>query len=100
MAEKRRRRTAQELIEDIEKQIEAARGEIEAQQTKLEEIKKGTAAKIKDLKAKIKKLESRKENLLNPKPRTARVGMNKVMAKAKAMGMSPKEIAEKLGIDL
>ena len=59
MAEKRRRRTAQELIEDIEKQIEAARGEIEAQQAKLEEIKKGTAAK-----------------------------------------MSPKEIAEKLGIDL
>lgn len=100
MAERRRRRTAEELIEDVEKQIEAAHKEIEAQQKKLEEIKKSTAAKIRELKAKVKKLESRRETLLNPKPRTGRVGMNKVMAKAKAMGMSPKEIAEKLGIEI
>lgn len=50
--------------------------------------------KIEKKKEEIKSLEARKKELLHP------VTMKTVMAKAKANGLSPKQIAEKLGLDL
>lgn len=52
-------------------------------------------------KEKVTMLEAKKEAILNPKPRGGRKkGMNTVLSKAKEMGMTPDEIAEKLGISL
>ncbi|MCI2106155.1 MAG: hypothetical protein LKK00_05475 [Intestinimonas sp.] len=50
--------------------------------------------KIEKKKAELTKLETQKENLLHP------VSMRSVLAKAKEAGMSAKDIAEKLGIEL
>ena len=50
--------------------------------------------KIAKRKAEIESLESQKNKLLHP------VNMKTVMAKAKEIGMTPEEIAEKLGLDI
>lgn len=50
--------------------------------------------KIEKKKAEIEALEAQKQNLLHP------VTMKTVMAKAKEAGMSAKEIAEKLGLEV
>lgn len=50
--------------------------------------------KIEKKKAEIEALEAQKQNLLHP------VTMKAVMAKAKEAGMSAKEIAEKLGLEV
>ena len=50
--------------------------------------------KIEKKKAEIEALEAQKQNLLHP------VTMKAVMAKAKEAGISAKEIAEKLGLEV
>ena len=50
--------------------------------------------KISKKKADIKVLEAQKHKLLHP------VTMKTVMEKAKASGLSPEEIAEKLGLEM
>lgn len=50
--------------------------------------------KISKKKAEIKALETQKQRLLHP------VTMKTVMEKAKASGLSPEEIAEKLGLEM
>ena len=50
--------------------------------------------KISKKKADIKVLEAQKRKLLHP------VTMKTVMEKAKASGLSPEEIAEKLGLEM
>lgn len=50
--------------------------------------------KIEKKKAEIKSLEEQKERLLHP------VNMKTVMAKAKEAGLTPEEIAKKLGIEI
>ena len=50
--------------------------------------------KISKKKAEIKALETQKQKLLHP------VTMKTVMEKAKASGISPEEIAEKLGLEM
>ena len=50
--------------------------------------------KISKKKADIEALEAQKQNLLQP------VTMKTVMEKAKASGLSPEEIAEKLGLEM
>jgi len=50
--------------------------------------------KIAKKQAELDALEAQKEKLLHP------VTMRTVMAKAKESGLSPKEIAEKLGIEV
>lgn len=50
--------------------------------------------KISKKKAEIEALETQKQKLLHP------VTMKTVMEKAKASGLSPKEIAEKLGLEM
>lgn len=97
---KRVRRTIEQRVADIDEKIAAANSEIEKLETKLADFKKETADKIKAQKAKIKKLEQQKTVVSNPKPRARRVGMNSVLKKAKEMGLSPAEVAEKLGIEL
>lgn len=50
--------------------------------------------KIEKKKAEIQELEEQKNKLLHP------VNMKTVMAKAKEAGMTPEEIAEKLGLEV
>lgn len=50
--------------------------------------------KISNKKADIEALEAQKQKLLHP------VTMKTVMEKAKASGLSPEEIAEKLGLEM
>ena len=50
--------------------------------------------KIAKKRAEIESLESQKNKLLHP------VNMKTVMAKAKEVGMTPKEVAKKLGLDI
>lgn len=50
--------------------------------------------KIEKKQAEIAELEAQKQKLLHP------VNMRTVMAKAKEAGLSPEEIAEKLGIEI
>ena len=50
--------------------------------------------KISKKKAEIKALETQKQKLLHP------VTMKTVMEKANASGLSPEEIAEKLGLEM
>lgn len=50
--------------------------------------------KISKKKAEINALETQKQKLLHP------VTMKTVMEKAKASGLSPEEIAEKLGLEM
>jgi len=74
MAGKRTKRTKEEMVADVEKKIEGH-------------------------KAAIAKLEQRKHDILNPKPRISKqAAMKQVLEKAKKAGMTPEEIAEKLGL--
>ena len=50
--------------------------------------------KIEKKKAEIATLESQKQKLLHP------ISMRAVLTKAKEAGLSPEEVAEKLGIDM
>ena len=50
--------------------------------------------KIAKKRAEIESLESQKNKLLHP------VNMKTVMAKAKEAGLTPEEVAEKLGLDI
>lgn len=50
--------------------------------------------KIAKKRAEIEALESQKNKLLHP------INMKTVMARAKEIGMTPEEIAEKLGLDI
>jgi len=51
-------------------------------------------AKIEGKKAEIEELEAQKQKLLHP------INMKIVMAKAKEAGLTPEEIAEKLGLEV
>lgn len=50
--------------------------------------------KIAKEKAEIESLEAQKKKILNP------ISMSAVLTKAKEAGLSPEEVAEKLGLDL
>ena len=75
MAE-RKTRTKEERIAEIDKKIESHKKSIET-------------------------LEAKKEAILNPKPRTRKIkSVNSVIAKAKEAGLTPEEIAKKLGLEI
>ena len=59
-----------------------------------EERIKSIDEKIAKKQAEIAELEAQKQKILHP------VSMKAVMAKAKEAGLSPEEIAEKLGLEL
>ncbi|MBR3792233.1 MAG: hypothetical protein IKK18_05990 [Clostridia bacterium] len=94
MAE-RTRRTKEEIVAELDKKIQGHKDAIE-------KIKADAAAKIAHHESILKKWEDKKEAVLNPKPRTyaRKKGMKSVMDKAKELGMTPEEVAEKLGISL
>ena len=75
MDEKRKRRDKEELIAEIDKKIDYH--------------KKNIAA-----------LEARKKAILSPKLRKTPLSMNAVLKKAKAQGLTVKDIAEKLHLDI
>lgn len=94
MAE-RVRRSKEEIVADLEKKIAYHE----------DQAKKWTetlGAKVKTHTDAIEKLKAKKEAVLNPKERAPRkkTGMNAVIAKAKESGLTPEEIAAKLGIEL
>ena len=75
MSEQRKRRTKEEILSEIDAKIETHRKNIAA-------------------------LEARKEAMLSPKPRKTAVSMNAVLKKAKEKGLSAKDIAKKLDINI
>lgn len=75
MSETRKRRTKEEMVSEID--------------AKIETHKKNIAA-----------LEARKKAILNPKPRKTAISMNTVMKKAKEKGLSAKDIAKRLDINI
>lgn len=75
MSETRKRRTREEMVSEID--------------AKIETHKKNIAA-----------LEARKKAILNPKPRKAAISMNAVLKKAKEKGLSAKDIAKRLDINI
>lgn len=72
---KRTRRTREEIVSDIDK-------------------------KISYHKEKIVSLELKKENVLNPKTRKKSLTVKRVLEIAKSEGMTPEDIAEKLGLNI
>lgn len=88
-------RPKEEIVAELDKKIQDHKDAIE-------KIKADAAAKIAHHEGIVKKWEEKKEAVLNPKPRTyaRKKGMKSVMDKAKELGMSPEEVAEKLGITL
>lgn len=98
MAE-RVRRSKEELVQEYERKIAYHQGMV----SQLEEKIAVLTAKLEKHQNAAEKLEAKKENTLNPKPRVftrKRTGMKSVMDKAKEMGMTADQIAEKLGISL
>lgn len=75
MSETRVRRTKEEIVAEID--------------AKIETHKKNIAA-----------LEARKKAILTPKPRKTAVSMSAVLKKAKEKGLSAKDIAKRLDINL
>lgn len=74
MGEQRKRRTVEERISEID-------------------------AKIESHKKNIADLEAKKKAILNPKPRKT-LSMNAVLKKAKEKGLSAKDIAKKLDLNI
>ena len=77
MAQTRKIRPAEERIAELERKIETLKGQIAKHEAKIEAIR-------------------------NPKPRTGRrrSAIKAVLEKAKESGMTPEEIAKKLGIKI
>lgn len=69
---------------------------VRSKEERLQEIE----AKIKKHEADIEQLKLKKERILNPSPRKGRTGMKTIIDKAKEQGLTPEQIAEKLGITL
>ena len=98
MAE-RIRRSKEEIVAEYERKIEYHQGMV----SQLEERIAVLTGKLEKHTNAIEKLEAKKENTLNPKPRILtrrKSGMKTVMDKAKELGMSAEQIADKLGITL
>ena len=74
--------TREERLAKIDAQIEAAQKYVER------------------FSSKIEKLNAKKERLLNPPKKAKKATANKLIAKAREMGLSDEEIAEKLGVEL
>lgn len=102
--QKRVRRTAQQILADLDEQIANLEASIDA----IEEKKKAAAQeydhKIAGVKEKIAKLETRKKSMLSPKKRKARksktVQIKELVKQAQKSGLKLNEIAEKLGVPL
>lgn len=98
MAE-RVRRSKEELVQEYERKIAYHQGMV----SQLEEKIAVLTAKMEKHQNAVEKLEAKKENTLNPKPRIftrKKNGVKVVMDKAKELGMTAEQIAEKLGITL
>ena len=98
MAE-RVRRSKEELVQEYERKIAYHQGMV----SQLEEKIAVLTAKMEKHQNAVEKLEEKKENTINPKPRIftrKRNGVKLVMDKAKEMGMTAEQIAERLGITL
>ena len=87
------RRSTEEIVAEYDKKIAFHNATLASLETEY-------AEKVKKHKAAIEKLEAKKETARNRKPRAPRSAANALVAKAKEMGLSDEEIAEKLGIPL
>ena len=95
------RRTPQLLAEAIEVKFAAQQREISGSEEKRAKSHADFDAKVAAIEAKIKALNEKKKTILSPKPRrkTKKEKMRDIINAAAKNGMSPEEIAEKLGIN-
>lgn len=98
--QKRVRRTPQQMAEAIDVKIAAQQREISGIEEKRAKTNADFDAKVAAIEAKIKALNEKK-TILSPKPRrkTKKEKMRDIINAAAKNGMSPEEIAEKLGIN-
>lgn len=87
------RRSTEEIVAEYDKKINH-------HNTIIASLEADYAEKVKKHKDAIEKLEVKKEIARNRKPRTPRSAANTLVIKAKEMGLSDEEIAERLGISL
>jgi hypothetical protein len=81
--------------------------ESESASTKRKLVRRSAEERVAEIDAKIathqeaiEKLQAKKEEILNPKPRLSKAAkMKAILNVAKESGMTPEEIAEKLGIE-
>lgn len=97
MAE-RIRRSKDEIVAEYERKIAYHEGMVAQLNEKIGVLE---GKKTKHQKA-IETIEAKKETTLNPKPRifTRKKGMKTVLDKAKELGMTAEQVADKLGISL
>ena len=97
MAE-RIRRSKDEIVAEYERKISYHQGMV----VKLEEQIGILNEKMDKHQKAVEKLEAKKNATLNPKPRIfpRKKGMKSVLDKAKEMGMTAEQVADKLGIHL
>ena len=89
------RRSKEEIVADIQKKIDF-------HEEQIKKLNETLGSKLKSHTEAVEKLKAKKEAVLNPKERAPRKkkGMNAVIALAKEKGMTPEEIAKKLGIEI
>lgn len=96
------RRPVEERVAEIDSKIQKISDEISSMKAKKEEVISSYDQKIANGTAKIKDLEKKKESILNPKPRsrrkTKKQKMNELLQQALKSGLSPEDLADKLGL--
>lgn len=96
------RRPVEERIAEIDGKIQKLNDEISSVKAKKENLISSYDQKIANGVARIKDLEKKKEAILNPKPRTRRKTkkqkMNELLQQALKSGLSPEDLADKLGL--
>ena len=94
------KRTAEEISQTYDTKIQYHESQIEKLKGKIKELE----GKVKGHNSQIKQLNKDKEKALNPTPRvrarSTKRGLTAVVQKAKEMGLTPQEMAEKLGFSL
>ena len=96
------RRPVEERIAEIDGKIQKLNDEISSVKAKKENLISSYDQKIANGVARIKDLEKKKEAILNPKPRarrkTKKQKMNELLQQALKSGLSPEDLADKLGL--
>jgi len=101
---KRTRRTPEERAAELDAKVETLRQTIAKYEAQKDSAMREYDNKIAAVTAKIETLEQQKADLLTPKPRKRRVTKKQkteaVIRQAIKSGLSPNEVAERLGVDL
>lgn len=103
-AEKRVRRTPQQIASDVDCEIDRLRENIRSLEAKRTADEAEFDRRITSIKQRIQRLEEHKQSVLSPKPRRQRRTkaqlITELVGKAQKSGLKISEIADKLGVDL